>query len=372
MDPQLENETQSLSRQWSQHAAEDLRDYMIADVEDPRLNVQSIFSRHLLIRAVAGARFEELCEHEIRFACLMNWLLQRIKQGASADWFDGVLGETLMADDAALGETGEESAPEDDAGAGPDGDQPIDGEPGEPVPPRFLRDLAGRLPVCDERGQVVVPDYLFDALSLSDAELMEMTVPERVLGLFERVWAEQLQTLEPTAPPAVLEPACASASDYRFLERFGIARLIDYQGFDICPTNIQNAQGMFPEAAARFSVGNVFGIDAADDAYACVFTHDLLEHLSQAGIDAAIAELCRVTRGTLMVHFFNLEDRAEHVIQPIEHYHWNLLSLSRVREQFEAHGGRVEATHVPTHLSNRFDFHESHNDEAWTLMVRFG
>jgi len=192
-----------------------------------------------------------------------------------------------------------------------------------------------------------------------------------VPAIFDRLWAAELASIETTPPIAVLEPACGSANDYRFLESFGLTRHLDYHGFDICPANVQNAQAMFAEASHRFTTGNVFAVDAADDAYAYVFTHDLLEHLSPAGIEASIAELCRVTRGTLMVHFFNLEKRDEHVIQPVEHYHWNLLSLPRIRERFEAHGGRVAARHIPTLLSERFGFDESHNEEAWTLTVHF-
>jgi hypothetical protein len=57
---------------------------------------------------------------------------------------------------------------------------------------------------------------------------------------------------------SVLEPACGSANHYRFLVRCGIARFLDYAGFDLCAKNLENARALFPEV--RFGVGNVFAI----------------------------------------------------------------------------------------------------------------
>ena len=51
-----------------------LRDYLVGGVEDPRLNVQSVLSRHFLTRALAGERFNALMDQEIRFAAAMNCL----------------------------------------------------------------------------------------------------------------------------------------------------------------------------------------------------------------------------------------------------------------------------------------------------------
>ena len=89
----------------------------------------------------------------------------------------------------------------------------------------------------------------------------------------------------------LLEPACGSANDYRYLAAFGIAGLLDYTGFDLCEKNVANARALFPRT--RFEVGNVFEIAAADQAFALCFVHDLLEHLSPAGLERAVEELCR-------------------------------------------------------------------------------
>ena len=57
-----------------QHDADMLRDYLVAGVEDPRINVQSVLSRHFLVRALTGERLSALMEQEYRFAAAMNWL----------------------------------------------------------------------------------------------------------------------------------------------------------------------------------------------------------------------------------------------------------------------------------------------------------
>jgi len=56
------------------HDAAWLEDYLVASVEDPRLNLQSILTRHFLVTALTGDRFVALMEQEYRFAAAMNWL----------------------------------------------------------------------------------------------------------------------------------------------------------------------------------------------------------------------------------------------------------------------------------------------------------
>src|SRR5580765_3108623 len=75
MDEILKLESDRLARSWMHHEPEWLRDYLVRDVEDPRINLQSIFSRHFLIRALFGEQFDWLMEQEIRFSAVMNWLL---------------------------------------------------------------------------------------------------------------------------------------------------------------------------------------------------------------------------------------------------------------------------------------------------------
>ena len=72
--PSLQEESVKLARSWMQHDAGMLGDYLVAGVEDPRINLQSILSRHFLARALTGERFSALMEQEYRFAAAMNWL----------------------------------------------------------------------------------------------------------------------------------------------------------------------------------------------------------------------------------------------------------------------------------------------------------
>src|ERR1051326_6327350 len=74
MDEALKLESEKLARSWLQHEPAKLRDYLVAGVEDPRINVQSIFSRHFLIRAIFDQNFSALMDEELRFAAVMNWL----------------------------------------------------------------------------------------------------------------------------------------------------------------------------------------------------------------------------------------------------------------------------------------------------------
>src|SRR4051812_24408489 len=62
MDELLRTETVNLTKSWMQHDREMLRDYLVTGVEDPRINVQSILSRHFLNVALFGKRFEGLFE----------------------------------------------------------------------------------------------------------------------------------------------------------------------------------------------------------------------------------------------------------------------------------------------------------------------
>jgi len=72
MEESLKAESERLARSWMQHEAAGLRDYLVREVEDPRINLQSIFSRHFLLRALFGERFLWLMEQEYRFAASMN------------------------------------------------------------------------------------------------------------------------------------------------------------------------------------------------------------------------------------------------------------------------------------------------------------
>ena len=165
----------------------------------------------------------------------------------------------------------------------------------------------------------------------------------------------------------MLEPACGSANDYRFLEACGLARLVDYTGFDLCETNVANARALFPDA--RFLVGNVFEIAAPDQAYELCFLHDLLEHLSPAGLERAVQELCRVTRHGLCVNFFQMDEMPDPIVRPVEDYHVTTLSLARSEALFARHGFAVQALHIGSYLRTRISCDETHNPNAYTFLA---
>ena len=313
MDDALRAETDNLIKSWQHHDASMLRDYLVADVEDPRLNAQSILTRHFLIDAVAEGRFSALMEQELRFSAAMNWLLEFTRAQTSPEDYAAIRHALELGADNAEGI----------------------------AIPGFAGKLFRTLPV--EADAVSIPNYLREFLDRATAQTEPARLDAATLSLFERAWASVLEVLPgapvsgpasaesrreprrvgdrrsarsvaagdeltrmPAARLSAIEPACGSANDFRFLHAFGIDRWLDYTGFDLCAANVANARAMFPQA--RFVEGNVFAIPAADKSCDLCFTHDLFEHLSPAGCERALAEVCRVTRQGLCLGFFNMHE----------------------------------------------------------------
>jgi SAM-dependent methyltransferase len=332
----LAAESERLARSWERHSPEFLRHYLVADVEDPRLNIQSLLTRHFLALALDGGQTRELAEAELRFAACLNWILRAARE---------------LNDLAAL------------AGIRLALDRNADNAEGFPVPV-FVRQTFAQLPAAI--GPLSIPNYL--ALALESTTLIgpNPALPTTVLDLFARLWDQALPAAaEHTI--AVLEPACGSANDYRFIEAFGLARLLDYHGIDIAPTNVANARALFPRA--RFDSGNAFALDAPARAYDLCFVHDLFEHLSPDGLTAALDEICRVTRLGLCLHFFNMDEIPDHIIRPVDEYHWNTLSLARIQERLGRNGFHGQAFHIGTFLRYRLGCDSTHNPNAYTLIL---
>lgn len=358
MEQSLQQESEKLARSWLRHDPGMLRDYLVAGVEDPRINVQSILSRHFIVRALTGARFSPLMGQEHRFAAAMNWLARLAPQLAGPEEAAIILYALRRGADNAEGVE----------------------------IPQFLAQLFAGLPTA--AGGSDVPNYIENFLS-EEQSVNGATQPQQPsLETFCRLWSRalvaespelcrgrreesQLRSAQASAsnlrPLRVLEPACGSANDYRFLHACGIARLVDYAGFDLCPTNIENAHALFPHVT--FEVGNVFQIAAPDKSFDLCFIHDLFEHLSLDGILAAVREVCRVTRGGISVGFFNLDEIREHVVQPLDEYHWNTLSMARMRELFAAQGFRAQVIHIGTFLRREVECEETHNPNAYTFWL---
>lgn len=343
MDPARQQESEKLVRSWNQHDAAWLRDYLVSGVEDARINVQSVLSRHFLIENIMPAPCGELMQQEYIFAAAMNCLLALMRRMTDTEDLVAVLHALKRGSDNAEG---------------------IE-------IPQFLIEVFARLPAV--AGKLPVPNYLEGFLSGTSIESGQTQPHQPSLNAFCNIWSETLAPLNATdgqsiAPLSVLEPACGSANDYRYLDAYGIGRFLDYTGFDLCEKNIANARTMFP--AVRFEVGNAFEISAPDKAFEYCFVHDLFEHLSLEGMQVAISEICRVTRQGLCVGFFSMDEIAEHRVREVDEYHWNTLSMAAMKELFAQHGFAAQVIHIGTFLRQQVGCDFTHNPDAYTFLLR--
>ena len=348
-----------------QHDSGWLRDYLVSSVEDPRVNLQSIFTRHFLIRSalwkmpcsLPNPVLEMLMDHECRFSAVMGWLIPAVAGMRDRD--EAV--DLLHALNRGVQNT-------------------------ESVEiPGFILQTFKTLPTS--AGEFGVPNYIRE--SLQGIELTESSVrlPDRMLNTLMESWKQASRQFsfpspKPSnekpdseyairtthcAPLSVLEPACGSANDYRFLEAAGLTPLLRYSGIDLCEKNVENARALFPDA--DFRVGNVFEIEAADKSFDVCFFHDLLEHLSVDGLKTAVKEICRVTRHSICAGFFQMHQIDDHIIRQMDDYHLNTLSVSRTCELFEANGFSAAVLPVASFLRERFRCGFTHNPNAYTLVL---
>lgn len=338
MDERLQMESRGLVRSWMQHDDAMLRDYLVRDAEDPRINIQSILTRHFLIELLFSGRYGSLFDRELTFALALHWLQAQARQAGGYSRLQSIMAALLDG--------------ESEAG-------------GLPIP-HCVRESYANLPLTGEGWSI--PNYILEFPIPHPSQADEPRV-NPMLSVFEHLW-RGLLALPPVAPRtlSVLEPACGSANDYRYLASYGVARFLRYTGFDLCPKNIFNAQGMFP--SVDFRGGNVLELELHDKSYDVAFVHDLFEHLSIPALEAAVAELCRVTRHCLCVHFFNMHDSPDHVVNPVGEYHWNALSLPATRALFERQGGTVEVFPIAHYLEEKFGCADYYNPNAFTFIVR--
>ena len=357
MKTSLQTESEQLTRSWMQHDATWLRDYLIAGVEDPRINLQSIFTRHFLFRSVFGTRRAELLAREYRFAASLNWLKELARR---------------------------EGGPEENAAVLYALRQRSDNAEGLEIP-WFVVESFTELPITADG--FTVPNYIEQFLDAGAEPEVQTRARDAAANTFRDLWRTVLAGIEHaplTAPrgiagagsspgPAperksVLEPACGSANDYRFFHAYGLSPWLDYYGFDLCPKNIENAHRLFP--AIRFEAGNVFEIAADDQAFDLCVVHDLFEHLSLEGLETAVREICRVTRCGICAGFFQMDEVREHIVRPVEDYHCNLLSVERTRELFAASGFSAQVIHIGTFLRDEVGCSFTHNPNAYTFLLR--
>ena len=325
-----------------------LRDYLVAGVEDPCINIQSILCRHFIVRALFGGQFELLMEHEIRFGAVMNWLTAVCAQTPDVELPCAILDALQRRADNAEGIA---------------------------IPP-FVTEAFALLPATC--GAQVISNYIEQFLMGARLEQQHLLLRQPSFETFQNLWAASFSALKapspttaPSLPPqpvTLLEPACGSANDYRFFHSYGISPLLDYTGLDLCAKNIENAKAIFPEL--RFLVGNVFDLPAPDQSFDLVVVHDLFEHLSLEGLHTAVNEVCRVTRQRLCIGFFQMDEIADHILRPIDDYHWNLLSMTRMRQLFASHGFTAQVIHIGTFLRQTIGCDQTHNPNAYTFLLQ--
>ena len=329
LEDRFKLETEHLQKSWMRYDRATLRDYLVLDAEDPRINIQSILTRHFLIERLFGEQYNDLMEQELRFGLVMNWLIGLRKKLVKAGQLHAVLSSLLAGEDEAEG-------------------------------------LEIPLYMSETFAALAVPNYICDLLCWAPVETTDVPIPDYLISTFQTIWREVLADELPQNI-SVLEPACGSANDYRFIEAFGIARLINYAGFDLCEKNIRNAKQMFPDAC--FKVGNTLEIEAEDGAFDYCFVQDLFEHLSVEAMEAAIVEICRVTRKDISAGFFNMHDGERHIVRAVGDYHWNNLSMAETKTIFERHASAVQVFHIDKFLRSKFRCVDTHNKGAYTLIV---
>ncbi|MBP7053638.1 MAG: class I SAM-dependent methyltransferase [Phycisphaerae bacterium] len=327
MDHAMCIEERNLKLSWDCHPSDYLDHYLVSGVEDPRINGQSILTRALLADALSPGRFDALIAEELRFGAVLTWILQQLEQGsARCELLDAI--ESVRPTHV----------------------------------PEFVRDTY----VWLQEESCPIPDYISVALGHFDCDTPSPFLPDLALDTFMTIWNEQLSHL-PAHAISVLEAACGSANDYRFLGRCGLARCLDYTGIDIATRNIANARAHCP--SADFRVQSILTTELADCSYDYVFCHDLIEHLSPTMMDRALREMFRIARDVVILHFFNATGGPDHEIVPMRKYHRNRVSVAKLGVFFEHLGGRVTCLEMTQWLRRKIRAPGYHNPNAFSLIV---
>lgn len=333
----LKGETESLVKAWQQHAPDWLRDYLVQDVEDPRVNLQSILTRHFLVGEIFGRGPEDLMAAEYRFSAAMAWLREAGRLMGDEEGLMAVLHALRVGSDNAEGV----------------------------LIPAHVSSLFRSLP--NRVDGLEIPNYVTEFLTGANRSAKGWDPAPPGLDTFAALWRQWLSS-QPAARLKVAEIACGSANDYRFWKAYGLADFVDYTGVDLTEANIANAHAMFPDV--DFRVGNAFSLPLETGAYDMCAAQDLFEHLSLEGMEQAFAEMARITRRALCLGFFQMEETPDHILRPVEHYHVNLLSLARVKASLANKRFCGTAVHVGAFLRRHAPGAVTHNEQAYTLMVR--
>jgi SAM-dependent methyltransferase len=324
----FQEESANLRRSWNHYSHEQLDSYLVSSVEDPRINCQSILTRALIADTLWPDEFTDLIDAELRFGAVLTWLLSQLEDGA--DRYE-------LLDSIA------------DSGGG--------------SCPQMIRETYQWL----QSDGCPVQDYVSLALEPQDPDKPGQLLHDAALDTFSSLWRNTLAGRH-AEHISILEPACGSANDYRFIDRHGLSKYVDYTGLDISPRNVDNAKRRFPDT--DFLVASILDSDIPDESFDYLFVHDLFEHLSLDALNQALTEVMRIVRREAWLHFFNAGDGEEHLIQPVDRYHWNLLSVRRISETLEQLGADLEVISIPGLIREKFHFDGYYNQEAVTILAK--
>ena len=90
MNRTLQKETELSKRSWQRHDNGRLSQYLIRNVEDPRVNLNSILSRHFLISEIFGPKVR-LMRKEMIFGIRMTRMMLDLHERGPGDSFHGVI-----------------------------------------------------------------------------------------------------------------------------------------------------------------------------------------------------------------------------------------------------------------------------------------
>jgi len=327
MTTPFEKENILLRASWDKHEAPYLDMYLVSDVQDPRINIQSILTRALIIDTVWPETFTKQIDDELRFGVVLTWILLQLKQDVNRfELLKGInKGDAKMC-------------------------------------PQFVLETYRWL----QQEDCETIDYISGALYSLNSDNPDQLLCESAMNTYIDQWHLLLDQRDGTRF-TIMEPACGSANDYRFLDESGIAQQLVYCGIDISNLNIQNAITRYP--TIDFRALSVLTTEFKDAQFDYLYVHDLFEHLSIEAMIHAIKEVIRVVKYEAWLHFFNLDEIAEHEVREVDQYHWNKLSLDKVCDLITSTGAQVTVLAIDTFLKEKFDCNDYYNTGAYTLLV---
>jgi len=306
---------------WDRYTHDYLDHYLVSGVEDPRINFQSILTRAFIIDTLFPNAFGDLIDLEWRFGLCCTWIVKAIEAGVTR--------KTLLL--------------------------ALDGHDTNTCP-QFVLDTHQ----CLQEPGCPLPDFITDVL-MSGSYPYGALLPENVLDNFMYIWRRTLADLS-AERIRVIEAACGSANDYRFLEECGLARFLDYVGFDMSYKNIENARRRFPDVS--FLVADAAAIPFANGSFDLFFVHDLFEHLPPRLRAKALRETIRVTRRQAFLSFFRLTGPGGAPAETAM-----AVDVRQVVRAIRPLVKEIERIDVSQLVQRKFGYHDYHNPSAKTLIV---